>query len=246
MIRFDKKQKIYYSTLINDNNYFSGFSTKRLGTALKESNIFRFLDRAGAQYKKIITLRQIHSANVEFISKPEESHVLIQKIEDTDGVLTDKKETVLTVKTADCVPILFIDKQKGIVGASHVGWRGTIKKLPLKMIQQMLDRGSQLSNIYVAIGPSIGNCCYEVKEDVLHHLVEELENYLDKVITRRFGRVYLNLILLNFLLLREAGIKKENIDFFPFCTCCNEKAFFSYRREGKGLKGEMFSFIIRK
>lgn len=249
MIIFDKINRIYYSNLINDESYFSGFSTKRLGNGLRESTLFRFFDRLGTSYKKIVTLNQIHSANSEiytYVDDGTPASVLIKNIDDTDGVLTRDSNIILVARTADCVPIIYADKENGIIGSSHQGWRGSLKKLQTRMVENMVKLGGKVSSIKIAIGPSIGECCYEVQEDLYHNFEEELPQYIDQVFSIKGGKRYLNLIKLNYLLLMDAGIPKENIDIFPFCTKCNEKSFFSYRREGKKLQGEMFNFIVRK
>lgn len=243
MITYDSDLKIFSSSLINDENYFSGFATRQLGDGKKQiENIFKFFDANNINYSKIIIPEQIHSTNIElFRSTTKEK---LEKIEETDGVITKEKGAALIVVTADCCPIMFNDKTSKIIGISHQGWRGSVKRMAQKMVNKMLETGSEIDNIKVAIGPSIGECCYDIDDDRYYEFREEFNGYSEQIFHRRGGQWHLNLAKLNFLLLQEKGIKKENIDFFPFCTKCDKDRFFSFRRDKKLTEGEMFSFII--
>ncbi|MBI4004615.1 peptidoglycan editing factor PgeF [Candidatus Roizmanbacteria bacterium] len=247
MITYDPILKIYSSDKLSNKQYAGGFSTRALGDGKKSDTLFHFFDESDISYKRIVWLKQIHSANVEVYSD-HDSHgtARLTQIEDTDGVITKDEDVVLVVQTADCVPILFADKSNGIIGASHQGWRGSYKKLAVRVVEKMVENGAQIQNIVAAIGPSIGDCCYTVHEDRYITMMEEIGEYADKISSIRGGKRHVNLALLNYLLLVDAGMKKENIDFFPFCTSCHKDMFFSYWREAKNLSGEMFSFILRK
>lgn len=243
MITYDDNLKIFTSSLINDDRYFSGFSTRYLGDGRRIDNIFRFFKENNISYRKVVIPEQIHSVNIEvFEPKTKEN---FEKISETDGVITKESETVLTVVTADCSPIVFVDKVKGITGISHQGWRGSVKRMAQRMVEKIVELGTSIESIKVAIGPSIGDCCYNIDDDRYYEFKEEFDGYSDKIFHLRGGRRYLNLDLLNYLLLLEKGVKKENIDYFPFCTRCDKERFFSFRRDKKSDYGEMFSFILR-
>ena len=244
MITYDSDLKIFYSTKINDGKFFAGFGTKDLGDGRNLRNIFEFLYQNEIDYKKLVVLDQIHSVNVEFFNSFKNNK--LEKIEETDGVITNKKGIVLSVRTADCLPITFVDKSSGLIGISHQGWRGSLKKMVIRMINKIIEKGGKKENILAAIGPGIGACCYNINEDRYYQFLEEFNGYSDKIFQIRRGERYLNLMWFNYLLLIEAGIKKENIDFFPFCTSCDKKRFFSFRRDKKKDYGEMFSFVLRR
>jgi hypothetical protein len=244
MIKYNEDSKIYYSTKINDKNYFGGFSTKAQGDGRNVTNITNFLNDQKIGFRQIVTLDQIHSANVEVFAASPDSK--IREIKETDGVVTKESQTALTVITADCVPIIFADKKTGVIGISHQGWRGSLKKMVVEMIDKMVEAGSKKENIIVAIGPSIGDCCYDISDDRYDQFLSELEVYTDKIFNIREGKRYLNLTLLNYLLLIDTGVKKENIDFFPFCTKCHEEKFYSARRIKKNDFPRQFSFLLKR
>lgn len=244
MIKFDKKLKIFYSTKINNSLFFSGFGTRALGDSRITGRIIDFFQKNKINFRKLLLLGQIHSANIFLYNVNDGKRIL--KIDYYDGIITNQAGVVLTVRTADCLPIVFVEKKEGLIGISHQGWRGSLKKMVLRMIDNLFKHGAKKQNIIVVIGPGINQCCYDIDDNRYFQFFKEFEDYSDKVFSVKKGRKYLNLALLNYLLLIDKGIKKENIDFFPFCTACDRKNFFSYRRElKKGLSGEMFSFIVK-
>lgn len=252
MIVFDHNLKIYYSSLINENSYFAGFSTKTLGDGRSINMVSDFFNRNNIEYKRVVVMEQIHSANIEFYSDllqaegPLKNSNKNMMISETDGVITQDNNVVLTIQTADCVPAVFTDRNSGTIGIAHLGWRGTLKKLQVKMIDEMIEQGSEIEDIKIAFGPAINDCCYDIRDDLYYSFREEFDQYSDQIFTVRGGKRYLNLTLLNYLLLTDRGIKKNSIDFFPFCTKCDKNKFFSFRREGKNLEGKMFSFVMKR
>jgi YfiH family protein len=243
MITYDSNQKVFLSTLISDERFFGGFGTKELGDGRKVENIFNFLQNNYSNFKKVVILEQIHSTNIAVFNSSTTEN--LEKISEIDGIVTKESGSVLTVITADCSPIIFVEKNQGIIGISHNGWRGSVKRLVQKMVEKIIVLGGKKDSIYVAIGPSIGECCYNIDEDRYYQFKEEFDGYSEKIFHRRQGKLHLNLTLLNYLLLLEKGVKKENIDCFPFCTRCDKKRFFSFRRDKKSEYGEMFSFIVK-
>ncbi len=243
MITYDSNLKIFYSTLINNEKFFGGFGTRYLGDGRRIDNIFNFFNNNVISYKKIVIPEQIHSTNVSVFNSSLVDN--IEKISETDGVITKDVNSVLTVITADCSPIMFVEKQYGIIGISHQGWRGSVKRLGQKMIKKIVELGGKKENIFVAIGPSIGECCYDIDDERYYQFIEEFDGYSKKIFHRRQGKLHLNLSLLNYLQLKEIGIPEKNIDHFPFCTRCDKKRFFSFRRDKKEDYGEMMSFVVK-
>lgn len=216
MITFNQHEGTYSSSIISVTH---GFGTKQFGD--------------GRNRKAII--KQSHSTNIQIISSSNNI-----PIENCDGIITKEKQIVLSVITADCVPIIFYDPVMDIIGISHQGWKGTLKKLPQKMIQTMQKLGSTPSAISVAIGPAINECCYEVSKERADQFMEIFGESVVSI-TNKYA---VNLLKANNQLLKDSGVLEKNIDYFPFCTACNTEKFWSYRRD-KGIKGEMLSYINR-
>ena len=244
MVKYNPILKTFYSTQINDKRYFSGFSTSDLGYSRNTNTISDFFANQKIEYKKLVLLEQIHSINVEIFesSKIEDK---IETIGDSDGIISKNPGVILIIRNADCIPLIIKDENTGYIGISHQGWRGSLKNMSEKMVNTFLTRKSKVENLTCAIGPAIGACCYDVDDDHYYEFLEIYGKYAEKIFLKKRGRWHINLNLLNYLQLLDSGIKKENIDFFPFCTKCDKKRFFSRRRSASKDFPEMFNFVVK-
>ena len=175
----------------------------------------------------VTTARQIHSAIVLDAAGRRGA-----VIGEGDALISNQPGVVIGVKTADCVPILLVDASTQIVASIHAGWRGTDQNIVAETIRQL----SALWHIHPgtirgAIGPCIGECCYEVGPEVARRFGIETT-----------GPVHLDLASINEGQLRATGV--TNIWKSGECTFCRADRFFSYRRE-RELAGRMLSIIGR-
>lgn len=240
-MNYNRETEIIESALLRP--AVSGFTTRSAGDVRKIQTIKDFFKEEDILCKKLVVLEQIHSVNVG-TTNPE--HVgEVEQIAECDGVVTKESGVCLTVRSADCVPILFYDPVAGIIGASHQGWRGTVKNMVGRMILAIEKMGGSRQNTLMAIGPAIGMCCYTIDRDRYVLFMEEMERF-EHLIIRPHGDSYqLNLLRLNFELAREVGVAGDHIDFSPFCTSCDKDRFFSFRRHkatGEPF-GEMMGYI---
>ena len=187
-----------------------------------------------------IVADQTHSDNIKLITQKKTKgwESLSDAIEDCDALITDVKGVMLTVLTADCVPILLYDTQKEVVAAVHAGWKGTKAQIVSKTVQKMREMyGCDPKDIIAGIAPSIGRCCYEVGEEVAAHFSDIPEGFTP------VGHKYmLDLPFINRRQLLDAGLQEENIEMSHVCTACNVERFFSYRKE-QGCSGRFMSMI---
>jgi YfiH family protein len=147
-----------------------------------------------------------------------------------DALITDQRGITVSVRSADCFPILLADVQRRVVAAVHAGWRGTASKINAEVLAKMAAQfGTAPSDVWVAIGPGIGPCCYQVGEEVAR-----------KFGLDRAGRV--DLAQANRRQLIEAGVPDNRIELLGVCTCCDPERFHSYRRD-KLQAGRMISYI---
>ena len=223
----------------------SGFTTSDAGDMRKIQVMKNFFRERDINPRKVVLLEQIHSVNV---SVPDSLHLGdVEILEEADGAVTNEKDALLAVRIADCVPVLYHDPAAGIIGVSHNGWRGSVKNLVKIVITQMESLGAHAVNIHIAFGPAIGECCYTVDTDRYVLFMEEMERFEKLIFRPHGGGFHLNLTRLNYELALENGIQKSNIDAFPFCTSCDNKRFFSYRRQYKKHPekfGEMMGYIM--
>ena len=166
---------------------------------------------------------QTHSSNVVLADKDKKDYP------DTDGLIVDSSDIAIFLNFADCTPLIFYDEKRNIGAVSHAGWRGTASRIAAKTVEKMCaDFNSVPSEVSVAIGPAISFCCYNVGEEVYEQLKDSVEDFsgLSEI---REGNIFVDLKRINERQLTECGVEK--IDIAPFCTCCNNDLFFSYRKE---------------
>ncbi len=197
----------------------------------------------GASASQFLMINQIHGDRVvvaEDLSHRSSSDLPLQ----CDAVLTAAKGVALGIKTADCVPVLLVDKVKRVIGAVHAGWRGTSLHIVAKAIRAFETRfSSSPSDILAAIGPAIGPCCYQVDEQVFSAAKEDKDWMSAFRACSEKGRWMLDLPLVNRLQLLRVGVPPENISSADICTSCRTDLFFSHRAE-KGGTGRQLNFII--
>ncbi len=187
-----------------------------------------------------VAAEQTHSDHIEVIRSREARgwEALDDAVSDCDALITDRQGVILTILTADCVPILLYDAEKKVVAAVHAGWRGTKAQIAAKTVQRMKDVfGCRPEDIAAGIAPSIGKCCYEVGKDVASHFFGITDSVEQK------GEKYmLDLPYINKYQLLKAGLTEANIEMSGLCTSCEVNTFFSYRKE-QGCSGRFMSMI---
>ena len=228
----------FVSTLLTPVTH--GFLTREQGDGTDNKKVELFIKSKYANCKSTQFIHQVHGNTVYVVQGD------TALIPDADALVTKLSHTVLVVRTADCVPLVFSDPEAGVIGIAHCGWKGTVLKLQQKTISQMTSLGARKDFIRVAIGPSINSCCYTVNSERLQQCISAVGlSSVRGIIRSADGNGRLNLVQINYDLLLESGVQSKHIDYFPFCTSCDTNTFFSYRREKDRLSGEQFSFIVQ-
>ena len=158
-------------------------------------------------------------------------------------MVTGEPDIFLAVLTADCVPLLFVAPKQRLAAAVHAGWRGTLAGNAEKAVQRFrTDYDVDPADLEVALGPAIGSCCYEVKDDVSGALMKKWGRLSTPSVFVREGKSYLDLRRFNRDILRAAGVPGKQLFQVGPCTRCAADDFFSYRRAG-GETGRQMSLI---
>lgn len=163
-----------------------------------------------------------------------------------DACITDVPGMPLAITTADCVPLIMYDPRHRALGVVHAGWRGTVARIAHCTLRALYENYStQPEEVQVAIGPSIGPCCFEVGEEVAEQFVQAfspgrlLHKYADMLQKTqdlvnkgaKQDKYYVNLWLANLLALLEAGVVATNVRSCGLCSKCWRELFYSYRRD---------------
>ncbi len=206
----------------------------------------QFLAAVGFAQRSVLTLRQRHTNRCVLLENAEVS-TWMNEPPLADAVVTRSRDVVLGVYTADCAPIFIFDPQTGARAAIHAGWRGTLGRIVERAAEAMVTRfGTHPEVCRVAIGPTIGPCCYEVGPDVLEQFRREFP-YAEALISAPtpLGTARLDLVDANVRQLLDWGFRREHIFVSELCTACHPQLFFSHRRDSriKGRSGRMLSVI---
>ncbi len=200
-------------------------------------------DALGFVPEDVVIARQTHSDIVRTVdSRHRGAGLFREKLPECDALITIEPHVTLMVSTADCTPILFHDPVTGAVGAAHAGWRGTASAIGAKTVEAMVrEFGSRPEDIRAAIGPNIGQCCFETDADVPNAMVEAFGEEVRQFIRQTGNKYYVNLKEINALILRRAGVR--HIDVSRDCTKCQPHRFWSHRITGlnRGSQGALIS-----
>lgn len=195
-------------------------------------NYKKICDANNINYKNIVKASQAHTDNILEIAKKD----ITETIEKVDGLITQEKDIILATTNADCILLLFFDPIKKVIANTHSGWRGTLQEISVKTVKKMQnDFGCNPKDIIVCICPSIRKCHFEVDEDVYKLFLKQFNKLgnVDRFIEKKGEKWHIDTVLINKIILEQAGILKENIEDCGICSVCNKNIVHSYRAEGQ-------------
>jgi len=235
--------RIYRSAFIPAEGFIHGFPERTGGvsTGLRASlNLgFRWGDDAelvdrnrrilaahvGYDPDQLQVTKHVHGTKVWRVGEP------LPDPPEFDGLVTDRAGPVLGAFAADCIPMVFADPVARVIGACHAGWRGTIGGVAANVVARMAELGAHPGDIRVALGPSIGPCCFEVGPEVVAEFLQVF-GALPGLVVQGPLKEHLDLRVATVAVLERAGVRREHVDADPPCTKHEPERFFSYRRDG--------------
>ncbi|MEM9523825.1 MAG: peptidoglycan editing factor PgeF [Pseudomonadota bacterium] len=173
--------------------------------------------------ERLISVRQVHSADVVTIAKP-----LDGTDETADAMVTKIPGLALAILTADCQPVLFADAKAGVIGGAHAGWKGTRAGILEATVGAMEALGARRERIVAVIGPSISQRAYEVGPEFMDIFLADDPDNARFFIDGRGDRMHFDLPAYGLDRLRAAGV--GHAEWTRHCTYCDAEAFFSHRR----------------
>ena len=244
------KKLLEYSNIINhayslglDNNFkvLDGKTGIYKGEKLEKTiNSYKKLSEAiGSNYSHIVKPIQMHTKEVKCVKNKttfSKEHVLFKEFDNTDGLITNMPEEMLSTTNADCILLLFFDPIKKVIANTHSGWRGTVQRISVLTIEKMQkEYGCNPQDIICCICPSIRKCHFEVEKDVkdmFENEFKELTGFIEETIPNK--KWHIDTVYINKEILKKAGLKPENIVDSNICSVCNCEQIHSYRVEGVG------------
>jgi len=243
------QQAGYYFFNFSSSQLICAFSSRKLGNmslfyADKDKaleNRKNFLSSLGINYLDLVCIRQIHQSNIKYVKLEDKGRGALsykEAISDTDAFFTDQRYLPLAIFTADCLSIFIYEPKIPLIGLVHAGWRSTKDKILTKTLEKMQKEFNiNIKNLYVAFGPAIRSCCYEVGKEFL--------DYFSSYVIKKDKGYYLDLMGINKRQLLDYGIEEKNLFDCQICTFCQNNEFFSYRKEGNA-SGRIMSVMMLK
>ncbi len=192
----------------------------------KRKNVIKNLEivKKKLQFKNLLKINQIHSSKVRIIQHLKSFNVDYEG----DGIVTNLRKVGIAILTADCCPILFVDKKNEIIAACHAGWRGAVSGIVEETVKSMVNIGANNRSIVAVIGPTIHKKSYEIENDVCK-IIRKTDVFKKEIITELTNGKYLfdlPLFIKEKLLLSDVRkIGNVNIDTY------SNISYFSHRRK---------------
>ncbi len=194
-------------------------------------------EEIGVDYKKLVFSNQVHEDKIMPVDSRDWGNGITRpnSFDSADGLICAEPGVPIVTFFADCVPLFFLDVKKRVIALAHSGWKGTVLNIAAKTVEKMCgEYGCDRGDILTAIGPSIGECHFEVSDDVA-----DIFDKLPGGVTSAYGEkkhVNLQKTIINQLL--KEGIYEKNITNAGICTYCNSELLFSHRKTN-GKRGNL-------
>lgn len=205
-----------------------------------------FCEAIGVNFAALVTAQQVHGDHIAIVTQKDAGRGSINfehAISSTDALVTNVPDLPLLLFFADCVPVLIADPARKVVAISHAGWKGSVAQIAKKTVLTMQQHfGTQPGDCLVGIGPSIGQCCYEVDDAVIDSLRASFSNWETMIKPHGKGHWLLDLWEVNRSQLVAIGVQPNKIGVSGVCTACNNEMFFSHRAE-HGSTGRLGALI---
>ena len=223
-------------TLKMDNTSFRTLNDKE--KEMTTNNYKQLCRELDLDYNNIVKCSQTHTDNIKIVNKKinkNKPDINTEEYNNTDGLITNKKEIILGTTNADCILFLIFDPINKVIANVHSGWRGTLKEIVVKTITKMHEYyNSNYEDIICCICPSIRVCHFEVEKevkDLFYNKFNYLQNINNIIIPKSNNKYNIDTILLNITLLLNLGLKEKNITDSGICSVCNQDKINSYRAD---------------
>ena len=200
-----------------------------------KANYKKIVEKLGVDSNNIVRPLQTHTNCVKNIYN--EFGIFPKELENVDGLITNQKNKILSLVFADCTPILLYDPKKNVIANIHSGWKGTVSKIGKVAVEKMIkDYNSKPEDIICCIGPTIRKCHFEVSDDVKEQFERAFSGY-DIIslgeIKEGKQKYFVDTVVANITMMKELGLKEENIIDSGICSNCESRYIHSYRIDGK-------------
>ncbi|MBV9689139.1 MAG: peptidoglycan editing factor PgeF [Ktedonobacteraceae bacterium] len=186
----------------------------------------------------------VHGNYIEIVTSQSPTGTY-RRFAETDGLVTNVIHKPLLILVADCAAVAFFDPKQHVIALLHAGWKGIVSNIVAKMVSTMHETfGCRPSDMLAAISPSLGPCCYEVREDLVAAFHEAFPAHAQDLFRLQPDTsIHLDMWAALRYQLRESGIRPEYIEESGLCTACHLDEFYSHRAE-RGKTGRFAGLIV--
>ncbi|NLA78149.1 MAG: peptidoglycan editing factor PgeF [Erysipelothrix sp.] len=247
---------------LNNKDFVSGMTLRKPGFSVAPYDELNMAFYVGDQHQAVLDNRQRVAETLNFPLKqwvfPRVVHgdvihkikhhelgrgafSLADSLNNVDALYTDLPDVMLAMFHADCIPIIFIDPSKPLIGIVHAGWRGSLKAITQKFINTWIDK-EQVNphDLTIYVGPSLRSHNFQIQADVVELINTNHPVYRPYIIYKK-NQTYLDVLGINLAQMQATGIKLEQVHVHPHCTYDYPDLYFSYRRDH--ICGRHVSFI---
>lgn len=253
--------EIKYAYVIGLDKNFEFYPSDENKNNITKNNFKKICTELNLDYNNLVNVKQNHTDNIQIITeKINKDEPDFNLYENTDGLITSKKNIILSTKNADCILLVFYDPIKKVIANIHSGWRGTLQRISVKAVEKMQKQyGCNPEDIICCMSPSIGKDHFEVDEDVYKMFFEEFKDLLnteksdnlntlnktlnlsssnntnlsESILEKNGDKWHIDTVLINRKILLQKGLKEKNIVDSGICSVCNKDIIHSYRAYGE-------------
>lgn len=190
-------------------------------------SVLRNLDIIAAHYDlkrtNLLLINQGITGHAEFTDRISQNEIT------ADGIVTNQKDAVLCIGTADCTPVLFYDSESSLIGAAHAGWRGALKGVVENTLAVMINHGAKKENIQVAVGPCLQQPSFETGLDMYQEFIAVNPDYARFFIPGKDSE-HLQFDMEGFVIFRLQTCGITNYTASGIDTYTAQQDYFSFRR----------------
>lgn len=236
LLEYDDKISHAYAIGTDDN--YRTFGPNQTNAIKKYDNLCSTI---GLDVNNLVKPVQCHSKGIKAVNEKTLEGPCVENplYEETDGLVTSKEKLVLATTNADCILLLFYDPKKNVIANTHSGWKGTLQRISIETVNKMKSEyGCEPEDIICCMCPSIRKCHFEVEKEVRDAFanefkdlgIEENKEIMEETVIGKKWNI--DTVLINRMILKQAGLKPENIIDSGLCSVCHSDIMHSFRVEG--------------
>lgn len=206
----------------------------------------RLIKGLGLDRTRVTCAAQVHGHAIAIVDDKDAGAGFAEgksPVPSVDGLVTNTPGLALWLGFADCVPIAAYDPVRNVIGVAHAGWRGTLGRIAGELVRSMAASfGTKPAEAFVAVGPSIGPCCYRVGSDLTTAFVDNWGERAAGLCVNHDDGPHFDLWEANVRCLTAAGVQREHIEVSRLCTACHVDDFYSHRAQAG--KAGRFAVVV--